>query len=296
MNDLYREITDRIVAALECGTPPWVRPWSSVPGAIPMNAQTRRQYRGVNFTLLSLQAAACGYEVNRWLTYRQANELGGQVRRGEQGATVVFWQLRKIRLTAETRPQDEDPSELPDRVYPLLRCYTVFNLAQIDGLPQATTAVVHPACEPEARSEDLLLMSGADIRHGGSNAFYQPSTDEIHLPPRQAFSAAGLYYATALHELTHWTSHSSRCNRQLGQRFGDGAYAAEELIAEMGSAFLCAHCRIDGQLQHASYLDHWLKVLRADKRAIFVASTKAQQAADYVLNLADPTRAHALAA
>ena len=139
-------------------------------------------------------------------------------------------------------------------------------------------------------------MSAADIRHGGALAYYQPRTDEIHLPPRRAFPSADSYYATALHELTHWTSHSNRCNRQLGKRFGDMAYAAEELIAEMGSAFLCGHCRVDGQLQHASYVDHWLKVLRTDKRAVFVASTKAQQAADYILRLAQPPDVQALAA
>lgn len=296
MNDLYREITGRIVAALERGAPPWVRPWSSVPEAIPMNAQTRRPYRGVNFTLLSLTGAVKGYELNRWLTYRQALELGGQVRRGEEGSTVVFWQLRKVLATADARPQDEDPSNLPERVYPLLRAYTVFNVAQVDRLPKELSVAPKPTWQPEARAEELLLMSGATIRHGGSQAFYAPREDAIQLPPRQAFPAADAYYATALHELTHWTSPAGRCNRQLGQRFGDEAYAAEELIAEMGSAFLCAHCRIDGQLQHPSYLGHWLKVLRADRRAIFVASSKAQQAADYILGLADPTRANARAA
>ena len=131
-------------------------------------------------------------------------------------------------------------------------------------------------------------MSGATIRHGGSRAYFLPREDEIHLPPPRAFPDAGRYYATALHELTHWTSHPSRCNRELGQRFGDDAYAAEELIAEMGAAFLCAYCRIDGELHHAGYLASWLKVLRQDKRAIFVAATRAQQAADYLIRLLQP--------
>jgi len=179
----------------------------------------------------------------------------------------------------------------------LLRSFTVFNVAQIDGLPPELMAVPGVAWEPEARAEELILMSGASIRHGGAQAYYQPGTDEIHLPPRQWFPAGVRYYATALHELCHWTSHPSRCKRELGKRFGDGAYAAEELIAEIGAAFLCAHCRVDGQLEHASsYVSSWLKVLRTDKRAIFVGATKAQQAADYVLKLAQPPDLQAMAA
>ena len=291
MNDLYRQTTDRIIAALETGVGPWVRPWSMGIDTLPMNASSKRPYRGVNVVLLTLEAQAQNYALNRWLTYRQASELGGQVRRGEQGTTVVFWKMKKFAATADAYPDETEP-DLHERVIPLLRAFTVFNVAQTDGLPAALTAIVHPTWEPEARAEDLLLMSGAIIRHGGALAYYRSGTDEIHLPPRHAFPAADRYYATALHELTHWSSHPSRCNRQLGRRFGDAEYAAEELVAELGAAFLCAHCRIDSQLEHAgSYLAHWLKLLRADKRAIFVAATKAQQAADYVLSLAHPTQA-----
>jgi antirestriction protein ArdC len=293
--DLYAKVTARIIAALEQGVAPWVRPWSTVADALPMNAQTRRPYRGINFTLLSLEATAHGYPLNRWTTYRQALELGGQVRKGERGTTVVFWKLRKVGATADAYPDQGEP-DLHERVIPLLRAYTVFNVAQAEGLPAAITATARPAWEPEARAEELLLMAGVVIRHGGALAYYQPRTDEIHLPLRQAFPTASAYYSTALHELTHATSSPQRCNRQLGQRFGDDAYAAEELIAEMGSAFLCAHCRIDGKLQHPAYLDHWLRVLRADHRAIFVAATRAQQAADYVLGLAEPPDLEAMAA
>ena len=296
MHDLYQAVTNRIVDALDRGAPPWVRPWSTIPDALPMNAQTRRPYRGINFSLLSLEAGAHRYPLNRWLTFRQTMELGGRVRKGEHGTTIVFWQLRKVATTAETRPQDEDPTDLPDRVYPLLRAYTVFNVAQIDGLDAEYVQSPAPTWLPEARAEELLVMSGATLRHGGSKAFYRPDTDEIQLPPRPAFPSAAGYYNVALHELTHWTSHRSRCHRELSGRFGDAAYAAEELIAEMGAAFLCAHCRIDGELRHASYLSSWLRVLRSDKRAIFVAAAKAQQAADYVLTLANPTRADARAA
>jgi antirestriction protein ArdC len=294
--DLYALTTARIVEALEQGVAPWVRAWSTGVDTLPMNASSRRAYRGINVVLLELEAQARGYPLNRWLTYRQADELGGQVRRSEQGCSVVFWRLRNVAATADAYPS-EDEHDLPDRVIPLLRSFTLFNVAQIDGLPPELMTVPGVAWETEARAEELLLMSGAVIRHGGGQAYYQPGLDEIHLPPRQSFPAGVRYYATALHELTHWTSHPSRCKRELGKRFGDDAYAAEELIAEIGAAFLCAHCRIDGQLEHASsYLSSWLKVLRTDKRAIFVAATKAQQAADYVLRLANPVGVNALAA
>jgi antirestriction protein ArdC len=289
MQDLYQSVTDRIIAALDQGTPPWVRPWSTVGDAIPCNAQTRRPYRGINFALLSLQSAALGYPVNRWLTYRQAGELGGQVRKGEHGTTVVFWKLRNIAVTADAFP-DTNPPDLPEKVYPLLRAYTVFNVAQIDGLDlqyEETKAVSWPS---EARAEELLLMSGATLRHGGDKAFYRPSSDEIQLPVPGAFATSAGYYNVALHELTHWTGHPNRCARDFSRHFRDAAYAAEELVAEMGAAYLCAHCRIDGELRHASYLASWLQVLRSDKRAIFIAAAKAQRAADYVLALADPTR------
>jgi len=294
-DDLYAAVTGRIIAALERGAPPWVRPWSQDVDAMPVNAAGRRPYRGINALLLTLEANSQGYPLNRWLTYRQASELGGQVRRGERGTTVVLWRLRKLSATANTYPDEGEP-DLHERVIPLLRAFTVFNLAQVDGVPTALQAVEHYHWDPDARAEDLLQMSGATIRHGGSRAFYRPGDDEIHLPPPRAFPDAGRYYATALHELTHWSSHPSRCNRQLGHRFGDDAYAAEELIAEMGAAFLCAHCRLDGDLHHAGYLGSWLKVLRTDKRAIFVAATRGQQAADYILRLAQPPDREAIAA
>ncbi|MEP7216432.1 MAG: zincin-like metallopeptidase domain-containing protein [Anaerolineaceae bacterium] len=285
--DLYTSVTARIIAALERGSAPWVRPWSEDVDGAAVNAGSRRPYRGVNALLLGLEATSQGYPLNRWVTYRQAAELGAQVRRGERGTTVVLWRLRKVNAVAEFYPAPDEP-DLPERVLPLLRAFTVFNLAQLDQVPPSLTVIEPVRWAPDARAQELLLMSGATIRHGGSRAYYRPGDDEIHLPPPRAFADAGQYYATALHELTHWSSHPSRCNRQLGQRFGDDAYAAEELIAEMGAAFLCAHCRIDGELHHADYLASWLRVLREDKRAIFVAATRAQQAADYLIRLVQP--------
>ena len=228
-DDLFQSVTDRIVGALEAGVAPWVQPWRIGIDTLPMNAGTRRPYRGVNVVLLALQAQTRGYPLQRWITYLQALELGGQVRKGEMGTTVVFWKLRKVNATVDVNP-DENEADLHERVIPLLRAFTVFNVAQVDNLPDAITATAHPAWEPEGRAEELLLMSGASIRHGGALAYYQPRTDEIHLPLRHAFPAADSYYATALHELTHWTSHASRCNRQLGKRFRDDSYAVEEIL------------------------------------------------------------------
>ena len=195
--DLYVETTARIVAALERGAPPWVRPWSQVADAMPVNADTRRPYRGINFTLLPLEAEAHGYAVNRWLTYRHAQALGGNVRKGATGTPVVFWQLRKIGVVAEAYPEPDDPPALPSKVYPLLRSYTVFNVAQIDGLSAQYTETKAPAWEPEARAEELLLMSGARFRQGGARAFYQPATDGVHLPPRAASAAGAGHEASA---------------------------------------------------------------------------------------------------
>ena len=212
--DLYANVTGRIIDALERGAPPWVRPWSQDVDSVPMNAASRRPYRGINALLLTLEANSHGYALNRWLTYRQASELGGQVRRGERGTTVVLWKLRKLSATANAYPDEGEP-DLHERVIPLLRAFTVFNLAQVDGVPATLQAVERHDWNPDASAENLLQMSGATIRHGGSRAFYRPSDDEIHLPPPRAFADAGRYYATALHELCHWSSHPSRCNRQL---------------------------------------------------------------------------------
>ena len=280
-HDLYQAVTDRIVAALEAGTPPWIRPWSGGFEGVPVNAGSNRPYRGINRVLLTLEAFARGYRSNAWLTYRQARELGGQVRGGQRGVQVVFYRLRDV---PQARADERSEDEPKPRVIPLLRAYTVFNVSQVDGLPERFTPQTpsQPAWEPHNEAERLLKASGARIEHGGGMAFYSPLDDRIVIPAREAFKDAGAYYATQLHELVHWTGHPTRLDRQLGRRFGEAAYAAEELIAEMGGAFLCAACRVEGKLQHAEYIGEWVKVLKNDRRAIFTASTKAQQAADYI--------------
>lgn len=292
--DIYQRITDRIIEQIEAGTPPWVRPWSNVGDTAPINIISNRAYRGINNVMLQLEAEAHGYPLNRWLTFRQAAERGARVRKGETGAQIIYFQLRKVGATVEAFP-DQMGDDIPERVIPLLRGYTVFNVAQVDGLPSELLAPPEPLPEfaAEDAADELILDSGIHILHGGFRAYYSPAEDRVQLPVQKLFKEEAHYYGTALHELVHATGHPSRCNRQLTTRFGSEAYAAEELIAELGAAFLCAHCHIDGQLQHASYLSSWLEVLKRDKRAIFVASTKAQQAADWLIARTQPAHAPA---
>jgi antirestriction protein ArdC len=266
------------------GTPPWVHPWQSESGSmLPLNLSSGRHYRGINVLLLTMQAMQCGYAHNRWMTYQQARALGAQVRKGESGTEVVFFKMHEFGAGAGDEPSADRESDR--KVIPLIRSFTVFNAAQINDLPQAlipTPMPVHQwqACET---AEAILATSGAEIRYGGSRAYYSPSGDHIQLPNRADFSTAADFSRVALHELTHWTGHTSRCNRVLSARAHIEAYAFEELIAELGSAFLTDHCGLPGALQHASYIESWLKALRNDKRLIFTAAAQAQKAADFLL-------------
>jgi antirestriction protein ArdC len=283
MKDLYQAVTNQVIAVLEAGTPPWVCPWTHSGGSmLPANAASSRPYRGINVLLLQMQAAVRGYERNRWLTFNQARALGAHVRRGEEGTGIVFFKMHEVD-GAERMPaaSNDGPGR---RVIPLLRSFTVFNVAQVDDLPEALAALPLPAAEwaPVAEADAVLQRSGATIRHGGDMAFYRPSDDVIQLPPRTQFPDASHYYNVALHELTHWTGHATRCNRPLVGRSNLTAYAFEELVAEMGAAFMSSHCGLPGELQHASYISHWLEALRSDKRLVFTAASLAQKAADYL--------------
>ena len=281
--DLYAVVTARIVAALEAGTPPWSCPWRrSGVDPRPANITTSRLYRGINVLLLNLRCQAEGFNHNRWLTFSQAQGLGARVRRGETGTQIVFFKLHELDAERDLREERDDAQR---RVVPLLRAFTVFNVDQIEGLPEGMAPAPVPRAdwEPIEVAERLLDTSGAVIRHGGSKAFYAPGPDVIQMPPTSAFDASGDYYATALHELTHWTGHPSRCNRPLGMRHGIDAYAFEELVAEMGAAFLTDYCGLVGRMQHASYVASWLQALRNDKRLIFGAASLAQKAADFLL-------------
>ena len=270
--NIRQEVTDRIVAALKEGTVPWVKPWTGIPGdGVPVNATTNRAYRGVNVFLLYLTQMAKGYETSQWLTFRQAKKIGASVRKGERGTTVVFWKLLK---------KDEGTDE--ERVIPLLRHFTVFNRDQCDGMPELEGEAPRTEFERHAAAEAMIEATGADIRHGGDRAFYNRSDDKIQLPKRERFHNTESYYSAAFHELVHRTGAPSRLNREKGGRFGDTKYAFEELIAEMGAAFLCAENEISGELQHPAYIESWIEVLENDNNALFGAASKARKAADLI--------------
>ena len=284
--DLYTAVTQQIITALEAGTPPWVCPWNRGQGSvIPANLSSGRPYRGINILLLNLQQMASGYSTNRWLTYQQARALGAQVRRGESGTGIVFFKM--LEADGAVRTAHHAANDEPTRkVFPMLRSFTVFNASQVDGLPDALTVVPEPpeGWTPIAAAEAVLERSGADIRHGGDRAFYRPADDVIQLPPPAVFPEATSYYNVALHELTHWTSHPDRCNRQLSSRAHLESYAFEELVAEIGSAFLSSHCGLPSESQHVSYISSWLQALRNDKRLVFTAASLAQKAADFLMD------------
>jgi antirestriction protein ArdC len=284
--DVYTRVTERIVADLEKGIRAWLKPWSVEHTAGRITKPLRHNgtpYRGMNILLLWGEAMDKGYTAPIWMTYNQAQELGAQVRKGERGSLVVF-------ANRFTKTETNDKGEDIEREIPFMKGYTVFNVEQIDGLPAhyyAQPVDPLPLSERIGTTDRFLSNTKATIHHGGNRAFYSPAHDIIQLPPFEAFKDKESYYATALHELTHLSGHPSRLNRDLSGRFGSHAYAAEELIAELGAAFLCADLGITPEIRddHAAYLASWLKVLKEDKRAIFSAAAHAQRAADYLHGL-----------
>jgi antirestriction protein ArdC len=284
--DLYQHVTNRILDDLERGVRPWLKPWSAsnVGGFVLPRRHNGIPYQGVNVLLLWSESMARGYTATIWMTFRQALELGAHVRKGETGTLVVF-------ADRITRAEDGENGENVERSIPYLKSYTVFNVEQIEGLPPKYLPQASAPTSAETRhaeAEGFIAATRAIIRFGGDRAFYAPAFDVIQLPPLPAFRDTESYYSTALHELTHWTGHPSRCARELnGHRFGSESYAFEELVAELGSAFLCAELGITPEVRddHAAYLASWLAVLRQDKRAIFAAASQAQRAADYLRGL-----------
>lgn len=282
MQSIYEQVTVKIVAELEAGVVPWVKPWTSKGGNtdIPVNAATGRRYSGVNVLLLWGAAIDKGYTVGKWLTYLQARGLGGQVRKGEHAEHIVF--------ASHVEKHDAD-GELEQR-YRLLKFYAVFNVAQMDSLPAGacSSAPARPIDEALAGAERFITTLGATIHHGSSKAAYSRQADAILLPLRESFETDAHYIATALHEHAHWTGHKSRLDRDLNGRFADQAYAAEELIAELTAAFLCAHLSVPGKLRHPEYIAAWLDVLKSDQQAIFTAAARATEAADYLRRIGEP--------
>lgn len=283
--DVYSRVTAKVIADLEQGVRTWMKPWSGANAEGRVTTLPLRHngvpYRGINILLLWGEALAFGYTSNRWMTYRQAIELGAHVRKGEHGSFVVY----ADHFT--TKGENESGEEI-ERQVPFMKGYTVFNAEQIEGLAAEYYSRPAPVAEKMQlieSAENFFAATGASFRHGGNKAYYAPGPDVIQLPEPEAFKDAESYAAIKAHELTHWTKHKSRLNRDFEcKRFGDEGYSREELVAELGAAFLCVSLGItpEPREDHAAYIGRWLKVLKDDKRAIFSAAADAQRAVDYL--------------
>lgn len=287
--DIRQAITDKIIAMLEKGGNEARTRWTkAAQRGFPRNGKTGDAYQGVNVLILWDAAIESGYASNVWMTYKQAESIGAQVRKGEKAVMCAYFEMVKRKGGEADQGEGEEGGKAG--FFPMCKPFWLFNVAQIDGLPESFTAPAEVTAEfsPIEAAEKMLAASGATINHGFDGAFYAPSKDQICLPTRERFTTPENYYATALHELTHWTGHESRLNRQFGKRFGDDAYAFEELVAELGAAFVVGHVGfVDATIEnHAAYLESWLKVLKNDKTAIFTASKQASLAYDFILGKA----------
>ena len=281
---IYQKVTDKIVADLEQGELTWLKPWSAgnMDGRVvkPLR-HNGLAYSGINVLMLWGAAMEAGFLSPYWMTFKQASALGAHVRKGERGNPVVY-------ANTITKTEEQDDGSETERTIPFMKAYTVFNVEQIDGLPEHFYVKPEPVIDPAERiehAEHFLAASGADIRHGGNQAFYAGGSDHVQMPVFECFCSPEAYYATLAHELTHWTKHPTRLDRDLGRKkWGDEGYAREELVAELGAAFLCADLNLtpEAGADHAAYIQSWLKVLKEDKQAIFSAAAHAQRAADFL--------------
>jgi len=283
--DVYTRITAQIISYLEKGIRPWSKPWNAEHAAGRITRPLRHNgqpYSGINILSLWMCAELQGFAAPIWMTFRQASELNARVRKGEKGSLVVFSN------TITRTEHDDKTGEDAEREIPYLKGYTVFNVEQIDGLPEIYHAKAVPTLDPVPRIERVekfFAAMNATIKHGGNRAYYALELDYVQMPDFVAFKDAESYYATLAHELTHWTKHPARLARDLGRKsWGDSGYAAEELVAELGSAFVCADLNLhqESREENAAYIASWLQVLKSDSRAIFTAAARAQRAADYL--------------
>ncbi len=278
--NVHEQVTARIMEILEAGTIPWKKPWNSSEGA--KNLISKKPYRGINQFLLNCSPYGSPY----WLTYRQAADRGGQVRKGEKSTPVVFWKWLDRKDS-----DDQDQDSTTGRV-PLLRYYNVFNLEQIDGITAPVEEQPVNSFSPIEQAELVIrnMPSRPNILHGGERAFYSPKLDFIQLPPKEAFTSPEEFYSTAFHELAHSSGHASRLSRKgilEPSYFGSHDYSQEELVAEFGASMLCGYAGIEQQTLENSvaYIQGWLKVLKGDKKLAIVAAGQAQRAADFILNI-----------
>jgi antirestriction protein ArdC len=285
--DVYTRITDTIVADLEQGVRTWLKPWNAGNTGGRIMRPLRHNgvpYSGINILMLWAESVVKGYASPMWMTFKQALELDAHVRKGEKGSLVVY-------ANALTRTEENEQGELEERSIPYMKGYTVFNVEQIEGLPEqyyVKPEITTTPVERIAHAEAFFANTKADIRYRGNQAFYSVTDDYIQMPVIEAFRDAESFYATLGHECCHWSKHPARLNRDLGRKqWGDEGYAREELVAELGSAFLCADLGLTPEVRedHAAYIGDWLKVLKNDKRAIFSAASHAQKAVDYLHGL-----------
>ena len=285
--DVYTRVTDHIIEELERGTRPWLKPWNAEHAAGRITRPLRHNgqaYKGINILMLWASAELSGFVSPFWLTFQQAKELGGHVKKGEHGSPVVYAATFK-------KSETKDDGQEVEAEIPFLKEYTVFCADQCEGLPQHFHQMAAPPTEKLERidrAEQFFANTKADIRTGGNRAYYAIDADYVRMPPFETFRDAESHAATLAHELTHWTRHETRLNREFGRkRWGDEGYAMEELVAELGSAFLCADLQITPEVRddHASYIESWLKVLKDDKRAVFSAASHASKAVDFLHGL-----------
>jgi antirestriction protein ArdC len=274
-NPIYDEVTNRIIAELERGAAPWIKPWRADASA-DKNVVSQKPYQGINRLILGVSSMAQGFHNPAWASYKQWQGMGANVLAGSKGTRIVFFQPVTVKEDKQTGEKSS---------HALLKTYVVFNAQQTD-MPIVPSEVPATEFDPIPACESRILATGANISHGGDAAFYSPAHDRIQLPNPSSFDLQGSYYATAFHELAHWTGAKHRLDRNLEKgKFGNPAYAFEELVAEMSAAFLCADHKIAGELRHAGYIGHWLKACREDSKAIFKAAALAQKAADYIKTL-----------
>jgi antirestriction protein ArdC len=275
MNDITQQVTDRIIAELEAGAAPWVKPWRADSSA-DKSIMTGKAYQGVNRLLLGMSSMAQGFSSPYWATFKQWSDRGASIRKGSKGTQIIFYSPISRTIKDQVTGEEEDVS------YAVLKSFYVFNSEQVDGAEVPAPAAAPDQFQIDAAAEAFIVGTGARISHGGDAAFYAPGPDRIQLPHKTAFQDPASYYATAFHELAHWTGHDSRLDRKLSGKFASPSYAFEELVAELSAAFLCQDHGISGELRHAGYIGSWLKACREDKRAIFRAAALAQKASDFL--------------
>ena len=270
-NKIYQEVTDRIIANLEKGVMPWIKPWHTE-NTLDKNIVSQNEYNGINRLILGMS----GFHSNVWGSFKQWDSLGANVKKGEKGTAIVFY-----KPVASSKVNDQGENE--NSFYACLKTYYVFNAEQVEGIEIKPRAVENKPFLNNELIDQLVANTGATIKHGGNSAYYRPSEDYINMPIKSDFKDEAGYYATLLHELTHWSGAKHRLDRTKGKRFADTAYAFEELIAEIGSAFLCEKYNVKGDIRHEGYIASWLKALKDDNKMIFKASAYAQKSTDYIV-------------